>query len=199
MLRNILAQARVYSLFAQIVGASRGRQIFIQRHVRPHAGDRVQDIGCGPADILEYPPAVDYYGFDLSANYIKSARKRFGARGHFYVQALSPELVRKYSGFNLVLANGVLHHLTDAESLDLFRLAKAALIPGGRLVTLDGCFTEKQCLLARYFLKYDRGKHVRRQDAYVKLAREVFDEVRPSLTTELLRIPYTHLVLECQQ
>jgi cyclopropane fatty-acyl-phospholipid synthase-like methyltransferase len=92
MLRDILAKARVYSLFARLIGATRGRQLYVQRHIRPRAGDRVLDIGCGAADILNALPTVDYHGFELSADYIESARKRFGPRGHFHVEMVSTEL-----------------------------------------------------------------------------------------------------------
>jgi len=199
MFRNFLAHARVYSLFARLVGAKRGRRLYIDRHIRPRPGDRVLDIGCGPADILEALPAVDYHGFDLSADYVASAQARFGARGHFQVAAVNVELVKQYAGFDLVLATGVLHHLTDAEAVDLFRVAHAALKPGGRLVTLDGCFKAGQSLIARQMLRHDRGAFVRDEPAYLALARQVFAEVQPVVTTDLLRVPYTHLVMECRR
>jgi SAM-dependent methyltransferase len=198
MLRDILAKPCIYSLFARFIGATRGRRLYIQRHVRPRAGDRILDIGCGPADILEALPQVDYHGFDLSAEYIESARKRFGARGHFNVEAVNLELLKKYVGFDLVLATGVLHHLSDTEAVDLFHVAKTALRANGRLITLDGCFLEGQSPLARHLLKRDRGRYVRNETDYVALARNVFNNVQPFLTTELLRIPYTHIILECR-
>lgn len=198
MLRDILAKAQVYSTFARLIGATRGRQLYVQQYIRPQAGDRILDIGCGPADILEALPAVDYHGFDLSADYIESARKRFGTRGQFHVEMVSAEQVKKYAGFDLVLATGVLHHLTDAEALDLFRVAKAALKPGGRLVTLDGCFVAGQSLIARRLLQSDRGQYVRNEAAYTALARQVFSDVTPSITSKMLRIPYTHIIMECR-
>lgn len=196
---GLLSQAGVYRLFARLVGAAHGRRLYVGRYIRPRAGDRILDIGCGPADILEALPAVDYHGFDLSADYIGSARKRFGSRGQFQVEAVNAELVRKYAGFDLVLATGVLHHLTDAGAVDLFRVAHAALKPGGRLVTLDGCFQSGQSFVARQLLRQDRGKHVRDEAAYVALARQVFGEITPAVTTDLLRIPYTHLIMECRR
>ena len=199
MLKDILARARVYSAFARLIGATNGRRIYVQRHIRPRPGDRILDVGCGPADILEALPAVDYHGFDLSPRYIESARRRFGTRGHFQVEAVNLDLVRRYAGFDLVLATGVLHHLSDAEAIDLFRIAKSALKPTGRLVTLDGCFTEGQSRIARRLLEMDRGKYVRNAAAYAALARQVFDAVENVLTTDLLRIPYTHIVLECHR
>lgn len=198
-MRSLLAQAGVYSLFARVVGATRARRLHVARYIRPKAGDRILDIGCGPGDILEALPAVDYHGFDLSPAYIEAARRKFGARGEFHVEAVNRELVKKYAGFDLVLATGVLHHLSDIEVVDLMEVASAALKPGGRLVTLDGCFVPGQSAGARFFLKKDRGEHVREEAAYVALARRVFAVVHPVVTTELLRIPYTHLVMECSQ
>ncbi len=199
MLRDILAQARVYSLFARIIGATRGRQVYVQDYIRPKAGDRVLDIGCGPADILEALPEVEYHGFDLSPDYIESARKRFGARGQFHVEAVSADLIKKYEGFDLVLATGVLHHLTDAEATDLFQVARTALKPGGRLVTLDGCFVDGQSAIARHLLRRDRGEFVRQQPEYLRLASKVFSKVESHLTHNLLRIPYTHLIMKCSK
>jgi hypothetical protein len=40
-------------------------------------------IGCGPADILDFLPAIDYIGFDANPKYIQEARKRYKDRGTF--------------------------------------------------------------------------------------------------------------------
>lgn len=197
MLKDLLGAARVYSLFENAVGATRARRLFLERHARPRAGERVLDIGCGPADILAELPAVEYHGFDLSPAYIDAARKRFGARGTFRVQAVTRDVLKDYAGFDLVLAVGVLHHLDDAVALDLFGIAKEALKPGGRLVTLDGCFAPGQSPLARRLLQNDRGEFVRDEAGYLGLARRVFPGTRATVTSEFLRVPYTHCVMEC--
>jgi SAM-dependent methyltransferase len=197
MVRSVLAQARVYSLFARLVGATRGRRRYVERYIRPTIGDRILDIGCGPADILEALPRVDYHGFDVSAKYIESARRRFGTRGRFEVEAVNETLVRNYAGFDLVLATGVLHHLDDAEAAALFSVASAALKPGGALVTLDGCFVDGQSFVARRLLKSDRGEFVRRPDEYLRLAKGAFTAVESHLCHDLLRVPYTHWIMRC--
>lgn len=199
MLKRLLAGARAYSLFENLVGAARARRLFLERYVQPRAGERVLDIGCGPADILAELPEVDYHGFDLSSGYIDAARRRFGDRGNFHVQVVTRELLKDYAGFDLVLAIGVLHHLSDSVAVDLFAIAKAALNPGGRLVTLDGCFVPWQSPIARRLLKNDRGQFVREEGAYLALARQVFPEARSTVTSGLLRVPYTHCVIECQK
>ena len=83
----------------------------------------------------------------------------------------------------------------DAHAL--FAIAKAALKPGGVLVTFDGCYTPTQSLLARCLLNWDRGRFVRTKDEYVRLATTTFTDVEPFIRSDLLRIPYTHLIMRC--
>ena len=37
----------------------------------------VLDIGCGPAEILESLPRVQYFGYDINRNYINYAKRSF--------------------------------------------------------------------------------------------------------------------------
>jgi hypothetical protein len=55
------------------------------------SGDRVLDIGCGIADVVQHLPAsVDCYGFDVSGDYAAAPRRRCGTRNCFAVEALKP-------------------------------------------------------------------------------------------------------------
>jgi hypothetical protein len=94
---------------------------------------------------------------------------------------------------------GILHHLDDGEALQLFHLAQTALKPGGRLITLDGVFVQKQSPCARYIISKDRGQNVRTQQGYLQLASQVFSTITTSIRHDLLRIPYTHIILECMK
>ena len=96
-----------------------------------------------------------------------------------------------------MLATGVLHHLDDDRAVSLFNLARRALKPGGRLVTYDGCFVAGQPKLARFVVSRDRGQYVRESAEYAKLAAQVFTQVRSFVRHDLLRIPYTHVILQC--
>jgi SAM-dependent methyltransferase len=102
------------------------------------------------------------------------------------------------ASFDLAIAVGVLHHLNDAEALQLFQMAQAALKPAGRLITLDNCYRDGQSRIARFLISKDRGQYVRASDAYRNLALSVFPEVKASIREDLLRIPYTQVILECR-
>jgi hypothetical protein len=68
----------------------------------------------------------------------------------------------------------------------------------GRLVSTDGCYDREQSRVARYMISKDRGRNVRDETGYLSLARQVFRDVTPHVRHDLLRIPYTLLVLECR-
>ena len=58
---------------------------------------------------------------------------------------------------------------------------------------------EGQSSWARRFLRMDRGEYVRELDEYLRLARQMFGEVLTEVRHDFLRIPYTHLIMDCQK
>lgn len=196
-LRAILSLPVAYRLFQRLVGVHGLRVEYVEKYVRPKASDRVLDCGCGPGDFVTYLPGVDYVGIDMDESYIASARANYGDRGSFRLGPVTAETMSDEARYDLILANGLLHHLDDAQVSEFLRLAALNLKPSGRLVTFDGCYTENQSPVARRLLDMDRGSHVRSLDAWLELVKPVFPAVKTHLRTDLLRIPYTHLVMEC--
>lgn len=197
-MRSILGLPLMYRVFSRAIGADRMRRLYSEKHIRARKRMKVLDIGCGPGDILEYLPDVDYTGFDLNGEYIAAAIKRFGSRGKFFCADVN-NVDRESGAYDIVLANGILHHLTDNEALGLMRLADSCLAPGGRFVSLDGCFVDGQSAASRYILRNDRGRYVRSQQGYKALADDVFPAVDTYVYNDFLRIPYVHIVMECKR
>ncbi len=194
---SVLGIPAAYRLFFLIVGGD-VRKIYTTEYVKAKPGEKVLDIGCGPGDILEYLPDVKYTGFDLSPEYIEAAKKRFGNRGRFFCNDVGLTALEEEKGtFDLVLATGVLHHLDDERAAKLIELAARSMRPGGRFVTCDGCFVPEQTKLARWMLKRDRGKFVRPKEEFVKLAARQFGKVETYIRHDLVRIPYTALIMRC--
>ena len=198
LITSALRVPAVYRAWGKFVGG-RDPGRYAREHIRAKKDQRVLDIGCGPADVLRYLPSVDYAGFDANPEYIATATKNYGDRGRFYCQRVSAESLAENEGYDLVLATGVLHHLDDSEAEQLFRIAHAALVPGGRLVTLDGVFVPGQNRVAKMIIARDRGEHVRDENGYTRIAERVFSKITRTIRTDLLRIPYTHLILECER
>lgn len=99
--------------------------------------------------------------------------------------------------FDIILAIGVVHHLDDGEAAELFRVAVDSLSAGGRLVTFDGVYVNGQSPIARFLLSQDRGRYVRRQSEYERLAHTAFVAVESHVTHDFIAIPYSHLIMEC--
>jgi cyclopropane fatty-acyl-phospholipid synthase-like methyltransferase len=195
-LRRVLAIPAAYQLWWTVVGGPAVAKVLVNEYVQLRAGARILEIGCRPGTIVSYLPQSDYLGFDLSPKYIELARRRF-PKAHFVCERVSQFSLAKEQSFDLVLALGIVHHLGDAEARQLFQIAHDALKPGGKLVTIDGVWTDGQSPAARWLLARDRGEHVRSEREYVGIASQVFSNIRRNVRHDLLRIPYTHLILEC--
>lgn len=194
---SILSSPFVYDTWQYLARGTRYAPLFVNEYIKARKGDRILDIGCGTGVLLDYLPRVDYVGFDMSEHYISACRKRYGGKGTFYHRELTAETVADYGEFDIVVATGVLHHLDNGAAGNLCRLARKALYPGGRLVTLDGCYVPGQSAVVKALLDADRGKYVRSENAYRALASTAFRDVRSTILNDMFRMPYTVIIMEC--
>ena len=200
--QRALGVPSLYRLLGKMSGRARMWKLFAHDYVRAQPGDRILDIGCGPADVLtELPQGIEYIGFDQDARYIDSARRHHGARGQFFTGIVDLAHIDHLGAgsFDIVIASGLLHHLDDSQAREFFALARAALRPGGRLVTVDGCYQPGQSRIARLLLDLDRGDHVRSEEAYVALAAETFASTSADVRHDAAYVPYTLIYLVCTE
>ncbi len=196
-IRSILNQPVFYRMLKKVSGCRKNRANYVKEYLRPKESDKVLDIGCGTADILEYLPSVAYVGFDINLYYINWAREKYGHRGLFICRKVGKDIVDEFSNFDLVMANGVIHHLADAEAEELFITARMALKPSGRFVAIDPCFIERQSLITRCIFSLDRGHFIRNREQYKRLASLVFPVVKETIRQDISRLPFTHIIMEC--
>lgn len=157
-------------------------------------GERVIDIGCGTADIVEHLPVVDYVGYDHSEDYITAARKRLGDRGTFVTGRSATAGLDVVGERDLAMAIGVLHHMNDVEATESLAFAARVLRAGGRLVTIDPTLVDGQHPFGRWLARRDRGQHVRSPDETRQLVAAVFADATIDVRHDLLRVPYSHVV-----
>lgn len=193
---RLLRRPSMYEALQSLIRPEASYRRFIERHVRPKEGMRVLDIGCGTGAILSYLPSVDYIGIDANADYVQRARRRFGARATFHVCDAAGRIDVADQSVDLVLALGVLHHLSDAVAKNVVAEAARVLVPGGRFVSHDPVRGNGASLAARIFVALDRGKHVRTQPELLELVGKEFAEIQSFTSNNSLRIPFQEIILE---
>ncbi len=197
-IRGVLSSARVYNLWSRLIGGDASCTDLVENYVKPQPGDTVLDIGCGTGVLVPYLGDVTYVGFDANPDYIERARRAHGHRASFECALVGQDTFTDSDKFDLVLAIGILHHLDDGDAAELFRSAKRALRPGGRLVSCDPGHVPGQPRMARWLIARDRGQNVRDVAGYRDLAAEVFAEpIASHVRHDMLRVPYTHVIIEC--
>ena len=195
-LSELFDSAWAYRIGQGLLYKSGAQNRYVSEFVRPQPGYRILDIGCGPAAILSLLPNVRYCGIDPNPAYIEEARNRYGSRGEFRCGYLRAGAEWHGEKFDLVMANGVLHHVSDSDAQALLATASGLLRPGGRFVSRDGCFAPGQSTIARFILQHDRGNFVRDQPGYERLLTAHFKLRRAELREDMLRIPYPLLLCE---
>lgn len=192
----ILSHPRVYSLFQNIMGAETHWKNFAEQRILPSSGMKILDIGCGPCGILKYLHGTEYYGFDISSEYIDQAKSTYGEKGHFFAKNLTRDELERLPKFDVVIASGLLHHLDDDVAVALLDVIHSALKPGGRFLSIDPVFQVGQNPIARLIISKDRGRNVRTRSGYLDIARNVF-KIYNAEVRHRTWIPYTHCYMTC--
>lgn len=199
-LKGLLKLDWAYRLFSWLLSPASTADWLLHEHIKPFAGCRILDIGCGPASIAAKLPAsvAEYRGVDMNPAYIAAAKLRWQGSNRFtFACEDAAQSSLRSERYDIVIASALLHHLDDAEAEHVVAAASAALAPGGRFVTIDCTYTDRQHWLARWLISKDRGRAVRTPAGYERLVAGHFGRVKSQVMHNLLRIPYTHFVMTC--
>ena len=199
--KRILTIPSIYDFFQYLVGVNDAGHWMANNLWRLNGGEKVVDIGCGSGTTRDFlPPEVHYVGFDISEAYIEAARKNYGNKGVFFVGTTHDFLSQKNSPLHMadiVMCNGLLHHLNDREVLEVLELASEILKPQGRLVAIEPSFLLNQGRISQWIMSRDRGRNVRQEEEWKILVSKFFPTFTSHILTGLLRIPYVHIALVC--
>ena len=198
-LRKILEFSGFYTIFQMLVGKKSTKYWILDNIWKIGKTDKVIDMGCGPGSKIDFlPKDVDYIGFDLSKEYINTAKKQYpekvfleGTAGSFLSNGYE-----KLKEADLVMCNGLLHHLEDNEVNEIFDLSKKILNSGGRLVCIEPVFLLHQKRVSKWLMNKDRGQNVRLEQEYKKLISKYFENYTTNIVTGFTKIPYVHIIIE---
>jgi SAM-dependent methyltransferase len=183
LLRKLLGHPFVYDqVRPRVVGGIDMKPLYDL--LGPSGRKVVLDVGCGTGDALRHLGDVErYLGVDTDPVAIEAARRRYGGRPNvsFECRHLHAADVIDFAPTGVVLS-GVLHHLTNAESEGVFRLALGS--PAlARIVTADIVFLPGK-LFNNVLAMMDRGRYCREPDAYAGLARRAGLDVEKAFVME---------------
>lgn len=162
---------------------------FVYNHVRPlvvggidmspvydrveaGADDVVLDVGCGTGDAMNYLRSFGrYVGVDTDPVAIDFAKKRWADRPNveFRCKLLDASDVEAIAPSRVTLV-GLLHHLDDAQVVQLFTMLRAS--PRlQRVVSLDIVFLHNE-RINNVLASLDRGQFCREQEGYERLVAQ---------------------------
>ena len=197
-MRQLLSLGFVYNLFQELIGSKLFFEEYLARYLGDVSGMTILDLGCGTSTILRYlPDTVSYLGVEPSEQYVQRAIREYDGRGRWIIRTASElETHQELHGcYDLVMANGVFHHLNDDEAYQMAKVAHMLLRPGGRFVTIDCSVVEGMKSYGRLLTNMDRGKFVRTPSEYRTLAHEYFPGCNISIDSGMSRLGYVYTVL----
>ncbi len=197
-LYNFANHPIVYKVFQMIMSGTSFRKKIIKKNILSKKV-KILDIGCGPAEILNYLPNSEYYGFDIDRRSIIYARKKYKSKNHhFFCKRFVKKDLRNLPKVDFVILFGIIHHLNDVEVNKILNLCKFAMKKNAKLLTEDPIYVSKQNLIAKYIINHDRGINVRTKNEYLKLVRKNFKSIRSEIIHQNF-IPYTWFSMKCKK
>lgn len=184
-----------YAWLQDLLGARRASETLVERFIRPRAGSRILDVGCGPGSLRPYLGDVRYTGVDLNPAHIRAAKEHGDPSDLYLVGNVVTDLSFEPESFDIILLIGVLHHIDDAAAGVLFRRLAELLDKDGRIVACDGLYVDRQRVAAKLMLDLDSGKHVRDEKGYSALCNGAPLKAAVTVTNDLLRVPYDHNIM----
>lgn len=199
-LKGALRNGLVYDLFQTALGSSSVYGEYARNYLRLKDGYKVLDIGCGTGKLLDFlPDGIDFTGCDYSERYIEKAKTKYGEKGQ-WIHVDSNDLNSLFptdKKFDVVMANGLFHHLNDAEVSGLVKTARSLLDHNGVFMSIDICKSASN-FLGNVLASVDRGKNVRDLIGYKQLVAREFTAVEAELKGGLSRLPYTYAIIRAE-
>lgn len=192
--QNLFNNPVAYKVFQTLISRRSTLEMIEREIINASDSTRVLDFGCGLGQHSKSFDNQIYLGIEPIESCIQAAN-RFYARQNVEFKVGDHKTLAEYqdASFDLVLAMGVIHHMSDNDYEVLVTEANRLLKPGGRLVTLDPILHDNQRRISKWVVSKDRGEWVRGQVDYLMTLKNSFSDVDSKIFSGLLRLPYDHI------
>lgn len=132
---------------------------------------KILDVGCSTGtcagNIIDMKKH-DYTGVDISPKYTAMASLRY-PDGKFMAMD-ARRMSFEDNSFDIVMFNGVLHHMPDDLILDCAKEVNRVVKPEGVVLVGEPVFTDSKPI-STFLLKLDRGKFIRDTESYIRVLK----------------------------
>ena len=197
-LYDLINNPIVYKFIQKIMSGTSFRKKIILRNIKKR-NLKILDIGCGPAEIIQYIPSCEYYGYDIDKRAIEYAKKKYSKKNcHFFCKKFGKKEIKKLPQFDFVILFGILHHLNNVQAKEILFLCKKKMKKNSKLLTEDPILIKNQNFVAKFLIEKDRGSNVRKKGEYLSLLKTHFKKLQYKITHQFF-IPYTWFTTVCKK
>lgn len=195
---NFINNPFVYKIIQKIMSGTSFRRKIIKSHIRKK-NLKILDIGCGPAEILDYIQGCEYYGYDIDKRSIEYAKQKYlNKRYRFFCKIFNKKEISKLPKFDYIILFGILHHLNNDEVNSILNLCKKIMKKNCKILTEDPILIKNQNMIAKFLIHKDRGMNVRNKKEYLFLLKNHFKRINYKIVSQLF-IPYTWFTTVCKK
>ena len=160
---------------------------YVTKIINSRPNDRVLEIACGPALILDYLFDIDYLGIDSNQQHLDYASKKYSDRKHttFINADIFTYDFLQHGNFDKILMLGFLHHLSNKELKTLLPIVASLLNKKNeqtKLVTFDPVRT-KYHFLSNKLCDLDVGRYDRYDYEYRNIINKYFHIKQSNIIT----------------
>ena len=193
-LYRLITLPRVYDFVQRGLGATRSRIRFKEQFFPNLKNKRILEVGCGPGTWFpEMSECREYLGVDWNADHISHANERHGGESvSFICGDVSKDIPAGATAYDFIFAFGIIHHLDDEQANSLLQACSTLLAADGVFISVDPVYHTGQHFFARWMCDRDSGQNIRSESEYATLTKKTFKQVETVISTDKLRIPYSH-------
>lgn len=151
-------------------GNHNGERKIIIRELPNRLSQKVLDLGCGTGVFSPFF-GPNYTGIDISKKYIEHARRKYNNKTFLVADARMLDFPTH--SFDVILINGVLHHMDDKTILEILPEMERVLKPDGQVLVMEN--VPGKALLAKLVTKLDLGEYIRLPNDYSYLLEKHFN------------------------